>query len=56
MDKQDLALLARAEEREGPITSPNSFHFIEEGAIFKVIDAERDRAAHTESTPEVAAD
>jgi hypothetical protein len=56
VDKQDLAQLARAEEREGPLTTPNSFHFIEEEAIFKAIDAERNRAAHAESTPEVAAD
>jgi ferredoxin--NADP+ reductase len=56
VDKQDLALLARGEEHEGPITTPNSFHFIEEKAIFKAIDAERNRAAHAESTPEVAAD
>ncbi|MGA2730387.1 MAG: FAD-dependent oxidoreductase [Terracidiphilus sp.] len=55
-DKQDIALLARAEQRKGPIVSPNSFHFIEEEAIFDAIDEERVRETQAKNTPEVAAD
>jgi ferredoxin/flavodoxin---NADP+ reductase len=56
VDQQDLVLLARAEQRRGPVVSPNSFHFIEEEAIFKVIDEEQGSATKAENTPEVAAD
>lgn len=56
VDKQDLAFLARAEQRRGPVASPNSFHFIKEEAIFKVIDEEQGSATLAEKTPEVAAD
>lgn len=56
VDKQDLSLLARAEQRKGPIASPNSFHFIEEEGIFDAIDEERGRETRAKNTPEVAAD
>jgi ferredoxin/flavodoxin---NADP+ reductase len=45
VDKPDLALLARAEQRNGPVASPNSFHYKEEATIFQAIDEERARAA-----------
>jgi ferredoxin--NADP+ reductase len=56
VDKQDLALLASAEQHKGPILSPNSFHFIEKEGIFDAIDEERGRTVHAENSPEVAAD
>jgi len=40
IQKDDLALLARAEEAAGPIQQPNSFHFIDKPAILKAIDEE----------------
>ena len=57
VDKQDLRLLALAEEHHGPIAAPHSFHFREEAKIFKVIDRERARETEAASdAPEVAAD
>ena len=56
VDKRDLAFLASAEQRQGPVASPNSFHFIEEEAIFDAIDEERGRETQAKNTPEVAAD
>jgi ferredoxin--NADP+ reductase len=50
IDKSDLSLLTRAEERVGPIATPNSFHFIEESAMFQAIDEERQRALSAQST------
>ncbi len=41
VDKEELGLLARAEERRGQVDAPNSFHLIEEGAILQAIDEER---------------
>ena len=41
VDKEDVALLARAEERLGRIDVPNSFHIIEEEAMLQAIDEER---------------
>lgn len=41
VDKEELRLLARAEERRGKVDAPNSFHLIEEEAIFSAIDEER---------------
>jgi ferredoxin/flavodoxin---NADP+ reductase len=55
VDKQDLGFLARAEERFGPIVSPNSFHFNEVEDIFQAIDEEQERSAHP-VTPAVSAD
>lgn len=39
--KPELAFLAKAEERMGPIDTPNSFHFINERTIFQAIDEEQ---------------
>ena len=47
VDKQDLALLARAEESKGPVPSPNSFHITEESAIFKAMNEEKAREGDT---------
>ncbi|MDR3736909.1 MAG: FAD-dependent oxidoreductase [Acidobacteriaceae bacterium] len=41
VDKEDLRLLARAEERRGRVDAPNSFHIVEEAAMFEAIDEER---------------
>jgi ferredoxin--NADP+ reductase len=56
VDKQDLQLLARAEEREGPVLSPKSFHFRETTQIFQAIDRERERIRKTEDVPSISAD
>jgi ferredoxin/flavodoxin---NADP+ reductase len=53
VDKQDLNLLTRAEKRKGPLPPPNSFHFIDETAIFKAIDEEQNRSADVENPPSV---
>jgi ferredoxin--NADP+ reductase len=50
VDKQELNLLARAEDRKGPVPPPNSFHFIDEKAIFEAMDEERDRSADGENS------
>ncbi len=55
-EKQDLALLAKAEERRGPVSQPSSFHFSREEEIFNAIDEERSRTAQVENSPTVAAD
>ncbi|HZB88221.1 MAG TPA: FAD-dependent oxidoreductase [Terracidiphilus sp.] len=39
--KQDLKLLARAEERRGPVIQPDSFHFCKASTMFQAIDEER---------------
>ena len=52
VDKQDLALLARAEERKGPVPAPNSFHYREEQDIFNAVNEEKAREADSK----VAAD
>jgi ferredoxin--NADP+ reductase len=41
VDKEDIELLARAEDRRGKIDAPNSFHIIEEDAMLQAIDEER---------------
>ncbi len=41
IDKQDLALLAQAEQKKGAIEVPNSFHYKEIQPIFDAIDEER---------------
>ena len=56
VDKQDLVLLARAEQRQGAIVSPNSFHFKEEEEMFKAIDEERALEAAPKNGPIAAAD
>jgi ferredoxin--NADP+ reductase len=43
VDKEDLELLNKAEQREGPVSPPNSFHFREVGSMFQAIDGERER-------------
>ncbi len=50
VDKEDLRLLAAAEERRGLVDAPNSFHLIEEDAMFQAIDEERARMAETVET------
>lgn len=55
VDKQDLALLARAEALQGSLTAPNSFHFREESAIFQAMDGEKARQESAKDAP-VAAD
>ena len=45
VDKEELRLLARAEERRGQVDAPNSFHLIEEEAMFQAIDEERAQQA-----------
>ncbi|HTB95529.1 MAG TPA: FAD-dependent oxidoreductase [Terracidiphilus sp.] len=42
VDKKDLEFLHRAEQKLGPVSEPNSFHFREVGAIFQAIDRERE--------------
>lgn len=39
--KPDLALIAKAEEAQGPVQAPNSFHFFHSGDLLKVIDEGR---------------
>jgi ferredoxin/flavodoxin---NADP+ reductase len=56
IDKQDLALLAQAERREGPVTLPMSFNFSDDGEIFRAIDEERERASQPEPLPAAPAD
>jgi ferredoxin/flavodoxin---NADP+ reductase len=56
IDKQDLALLAQAERREGPVTLPMSFNFSDNGEIFRAIDEERERASQPEPLPAAPAD
>lgn len=41
VEKSDLQLLARAEERRGLVDPPNSFHLIDEDAMFAAIDEEK---------------
>lgn len=41
VDKEDVKLLARAEERLGLINPPDSFHFSREAEMFAAIDEER---------------
>lgn len=53
-EQDDLALLAQAEQRQGQITLPNSFHFSENQAIFDAIDEEGMRALQAEDMPAVA--
>jgi len=45
VDKEDLRLLAAAEEHRGQVDAPNSFHLIEEDAMFQAMDEERARVA-----------
>lgn len=54
IDKRDLSLLARAEQRQGALIAPNSFHFREEGEMFKAIDQEK--ALEVSPVPTVAGD
>lgn len=54
VSKEDLLLLARAEERRGEIDAPNSFHLIEEDAMLQAIDEERER--ETTSVVDTTAD
>jgi ferredoxin/flavodoxin---NADP+ reductase len=56
IDQSDLALLALAEQRKGPLLSPNSFHYNEADAIFHVIDEERRRASLDASAETMTAD
>jgi ferredoxin/flavodoxin---NADP+ reductase len=56
IDKQDLSLLSRAEQRRGAIAEPNSFHFKEEEEMFKAIDEEKKLAPASPGSPKVAAD
>lgn len=56
VDKKDLALLSQAEERIGPIATPNSFHFNEVEAIFQAIDEARQPGASQQDSPAVSAD
>lgn len=55
VDKQDLVLLDRAEQRQGQIAAPNSFHFNETQAMFQAIDKERLRLVPSESNSAVPA-
>jgi hypothetical protein len=56
VDKRDLTLLARAEQRLGPVGAPNSFHFKDEQEIFRAMDEELERENPVARTPEAAAD
>jgi ferredoxin/flavodoxin---NADP+ reductase len=56
VEKQDLALLARAEERKGQLPPPNSFHFREESTMFKAIDEEKALANSATDGKVLAAD
>jgi ferredoxin/flavodoxin---NADP+ reductase len=56
VEKGDLTLLSRAEQRIGPVASPNSFHYKEETAIFQAIDEERGRPVHEQDSSAVSAD
>jgi ferredoxin--NADP+ reductase len=56
VDKRDLTLLARAEQRKGAVTAPNSFHLKEEQEIFRAIDEEVEYENPGAQTPEAAAD
>ena len=49
IDKQDLALLAQAETRQGQIAPPMSFNFSDNAEIFEAIDEERERASQSEA-------
>ena len=44
VEKPDLALIAKAEEGNGPVQAPNSFHFFHSGDLLKVIDEGRKAA------------
>lgn len=57
VSKADLALLARAEQRAGEITLPNSFNYFDIDGMFKVIDEESklNKQAETTDTPTVSA-
>jgi ferredoxin/flavodoxin---NADP+ reductase len=55
VDKQDLSLLARAEQRKGLVAAPNSFHLKEEAEIFRAIDEEKARETSPENNPVIAA-
>jgi ferredoxin--NADP+ reductase len=56
VDKQELTLLARAEQRRGPIATPNSFHFIDEQAMFRAIDEEKALEAQSAAGSLLSAD
>jgi ferredoxin--NADP+ reductase len=56
VDKGDLLLLDRAEQRVGQILSPNSFHFKEVEAMFQAISEERQRSTTSERTTAISAD
>jgi len=56
VDKRDLLLLDRAEQRRGAVIAPNSFHFKEEEEIFKVIDEEKTHKIPSKDPPIAAAD
>jgi ferredoxin/flavodoxin---NADP+ reductase len=56
VDKKDLAYLACAEQRQGAIAAPNSFHFKEEAEIFQAIDREIECEGSSEDAADVAAD
>ena len=56
VDKRDLLLLARAEQRQGALVAPNSFHFKEEEEMFKAIEEERAREGAFKDNPVVVAD
>jgi ferredoxin/flavodoxin---NADP+ reductase len=56
VDKQNLLLLGRAEQRHGAVAAPNSFHFKQEEEMFKAIDEEKAGEANASSAPKIAAD
>jgi ferredoxin--NADP+ reductase len=56
IDKQDLLLLARAEQRHGAVAAPNSFHFKQEEEMFKAIDEEKALENNASTAPKIAAD